>query len=153
MPDLPKSWAGPAKPLSPDELADHHAVSRLCQIYALGMDMRDYPLARSAFADDAQIEGRDGMAPVDDGLASTFAIVSAFQATQHFIGNQYVDLAGDDATVWSYGVAHHKAPPGEGRDDIIAGVQYRDRCRRSPAGWLIVERTVAHQWMDFRKPG
>lgn len=153
MPEQAKKWAGPVQPLSPEALADHHAVSQLCTIYAIGMDMRDYDLARNAFADDAMIDGRGGMEPVDESLPKTYAMASSFHATQHVIANQYVDLDGDAAMVWSYGVTHHKVVPGEGRDEIIAGVQYRDKCRRSPQGWQIVERSIANQWVDMRKPG
>jgi len=145
-----KKWAGPVTPLTPAALADHHAVSQLCKIYAIGMDMRDYDLVRSAFADDAMIEGKAGMEPVDESLPKTYAMASSFHATQHFIGNQYVDLQGDEAVVWSYGIAHHKVATGQDRDEIIAGVQYRDKCRRSLQGWLIVERSIANQWVDMQ---
>lgn len=150
MTEQAKLWAGPVEPLSPDALADHHAVSQLCKIYAIGMDMRDYDLVRSAFADDAMIEGKAGLEPVDESLPKTYAMASSFHATQHFIGNQYVDLRGEEAVVWSYGVAHHKVAKSEDRDEIIAGVQYRDTCRRSADGWQIVERSVANQWVDMQ---
>ena len=126
-----KKWGGPVKALSPAELADHHAVCQLCKAYAIGMDMRDYDLARSAFADEALIAARDGtLEPVDESLPKTYAMASSFAGTQHLIANQYVDLDGDEAMVWSYGVAHHRRAPGEDGQDIIAGVHYRDRCRR-----------------------
>lgn len=152
MSEQARKWAGPVQPLVPDALADHHAVSQLCNIYAIGMDMRDYELARSAFADDALIEGKAGLEPVDESLPKTYAMASSFHATQHFIGNQYVDLNGDEAIVWSYGMAHHKVALGDARDEIIAGVQYRDRCRRTSQGWLIAERLIANQWIDMRAP-
>jgi len=152
MNEQARRWSGPAKPLTAADLADHHAVSQLCKIYAIGMDMRDYDLARSAFADGARIEGREGFEPVDDSLPKTYAMASSFQATQHVIANQYVDLSGDKAVVWSYGVAHHKVDKDEGRDEIIAGVQYRDTCQRTDRGWLIAERSIANQWVDIRKP-
>ena len=145
-----KRWAGPARPLSTTELADHHAICQLCKIYAIGLDMRDYDLARSAFAPNAMIEGKPGLEPVDESLPKTYAIASSFQATQHFIANQYVELNGDDAVVWSYGVAHHKVAAGQERDEVIAGVQYRDRCKRFAGSWLIVERSVVPQWLDIR---
>ena len=50
-----RKWGGPVNPLSADQLANHHAVCQLCKAYAIGMDMRDYAIARSAFADDALI--------------------------------------------------------------------------------------------------
>lgn len=153
MNDETQVWAGPTVPLkSLEELADHHAVERLPKIYAIGLDLRDYDLCRSAYAPEAQIEGRDGWEPVDVSLKKTYAIASSFHATQHVISNQYVDLQGDGARVWSWGVAHHKVAPGEARDEIIAGVQYRDRCRRFSQGWLITERRLVMLWMDMARP-
>ena len=143
-----KQWAGPVLPPSAAELADHYAVGQLAKIYGLGIDMRDYELCRSAFAADALGESKQGLVPIDEYLKSTYGVGASFHATQHVIANQYVTLQGDEATVWSYGVAHHKVAPGEARDEIIAGVQYRDRCRRYPQGWLITERRVALQWLD-----
>jgi hypothetical protein len=150
MNEQAKRWAGPAVPLSSlSELADHHAIGQLARIYAIGMDMRDYDLARSAFAQDGVAEGKLGIEPIEQHLKSVYGVASSFHATQHVISNQYIDLKGDEAIVWSYGVAHHKVAPGEQRDEIIAGVQYRDKCRRFTQGWLIVERKVANQWVDM----
>jgi hypothetical protein len=89
------------------------------------------------------------MLPVDQYLRNTYNVGASFHATQHLIGQQYIRFDGEAAEVWSYGVAHHKVAPGETRDEIIAGVQYRDRCRRFPQGWLIVERRVHLLWMDM----
>jgi len=145
-----KRWAGPARPLSSAELADHHALCQLCKIYAIGLDMRDYDLARSAFAPNAMNVGKSGLEPIDESLPKTYALAAGFQATQHFIANQYVELNGDEAVVWSYGVAHHKVAAGQERDEVIAGVQYRDRCKRFAGGWLIVGRSIVPQWIDMR---
>lgn len=153
MDEDPRQWAGPAVPPGgAAELADRYAVCELAKIYALGLDMRDYGLCRSAFAPDAAIEGKQGMEPVDESLPRTYSYATSFHATQHVIANQYVTLKGDDALVWSYGIAHHKVKPGEANDEIIAGVQYRDRCRRFPQGWLITERRVAMLWLDQGPP-
>ena len=152
MTDLTKAWAGTAVAPSAEELAEQHAVGQLAKIYALGMDLRDYDLCRSAFADEAMGDERGTMLPVDQYLRNTYNVGASFHATQHLIGNQYVAVDGDEATVRSYGVAHHKVAPGGPGDDIIAGVQYRDRCRRHAGGWLIAERQVVLQWMDRGPP-
>lgn len=152
MSEQAKKWAGPVRPLSAAELADHHAVCQLAKIYAIGLDMRDYELARSAFAPDALYEGKQGEEHIDVSLPKTYAVAASFVATQHFIGNQYVDLQGDTAVVWSYGVAHHKQAAGSERDEIIAGVQYRDECRRFPGGWLITRRSAPPMWLDIAPP-
>jgi hypothetical protein len=148
-----RRWAGPAQPCRDfAEFADREAIKELAKVYALGLDLRDYDLARSAFAPDAVTVSDKGREPIDESLPKTYAVASSFHATQHLIGNQYVAVDGDEATVWSYGVAHHKVAPGGPGDDIIAGVQYRDRCRRHAGGWLIAERQVVLQWMDRGPP-
>jgi hypothetical protein len=144
-----KHWAGPVAAPSPGELADRYAIGQLAKIYGLGIDMRDLQLCRSAFAADAIGDSKQGMIPIDEHLKNTYGTGASFHATQHVISNQYITLNGDEATVWSYAVAHHKVAPGEARDEVIAGVQYRDRCRRFPQGWLITERRVALQWLDM----
>ncbi len=149
MDELTQQFAGPVAAPSAAELADRYAAGQLARIYGLGIDLRDYDLCRSAFAQTALGEGRQGLVPIDDYLQGTYGVGASFHATQHIIANQYIALNGDEAIVWSYGVAHHKVAPGDiTREEIIAGVQYRDRCRRFPQGWLITERRVALQWMD-----
>lgn len=150
MTEYAQSWAGPAKALTPAVLAEHHALCSLCKTYALGMDLRDFELVASAFAADAKVEGQNGLEPFRESMSATFAFASSFKSTQHLIGQQYVEVDRDDATVWSYGVAHHKVATGEDRDEIIAGVQYRDKCKRFEQGWLIVERVVHNLWVDIQ---
>jgi hypothetical protein len=144
-----RAWAGPMAAPSAAELGDRFAASQLVKIYALGIDMRDYDLCRSAFTHDAMAQGSQGaMAPIDDYLPKTFAAASAFKATQHNVTNQHVRLDGDEALVWSYAIAYHKPALGSDIVAITVGVQYRDSCRRTPGGWLVAERTVVIQWVE-----
>lgn len=147
-----QNWCGPSKTPSVEALAEHYAIGQLAKIYALGMDLRDYALSRSAFAPNGIGIGKSGPEPIDTYLPNTYKTAASFQATQHVISNQYIDLDGDNAVLWSYGVVHHKVAKGEARDEIIAGVQYRDKCQKFADGWLIVERSVALQWMDMAPP-
>ena len=141
------AWAGPIKPPNPAELADRYALMQLCRGYALGVDMRCYPLSRSMFAKDAYAEGSVGpRAPIDDYLPKVYGGAAAFAATQHNMTNQYVAVNGDTAVVWSYAIAYHWVKEGEDRPDLVMGVQYRDQCRRFPEGWQITERKVVKQW-------
>lgn len=146
------AWAGPSKTPSVEELAERYAIGQLAKIYALGMDVRDYELCRTAFAPNAMAIGKTGPEPIDTYLPNTYKTAASFQATQHVISNQYITINGDEAVLWSYGVVHHKVAKGEARDEIIAGVQYRDKCQKFSEGWLIVERSVALQWIDMAPP-
>ena len=94
----------------------------------------------------------NGPQPVNDYLTETYAMATSFHATQHLIAQQLIRVDGDEAVMWSYGIAHHKRAPGDQLNEIIAGVQYRDKCKRYPQGWLITERSVFMQWMDMAPP-
>lgn len=152
MEQLLKQWSGASKPLSVEEWLEQDAIGKLAKLYALGMDLRDYDLARSAFAADGVGIGKEGPEPIDAYLKATYAVAESFHATQHVISNQYISIDGDEAELWSYGVAHHKVEKGQDRDEIIAGVQYRDKCREFADGWLIVERLVVPMWIDMARP-
>jgi len=141
-------WAGPIASPDAGELADRHAASQLVKVYALGVDMRDYELTRSVFADDAKLKGAMGEANVDDYLPRVYNGAAAYAATQHNVTNQHVELNGDEARVWSYAIAIHKDAPGGEMGNLNMGVQYRDTCRRFENGWLIVAREAVPQWTE-----
>ena len=147
-------WAGPMTPIGAAELADHHAVTRLATAYALGIDMRDYALCRSAFAADAEMADRTGaMVSIDRLLPVLFDSAALYSATQHHITNQYVALNGTEARVWSYAIAYHRNAENAVGGQVTVGVIYRDNCRSFPEGWLIVSRRVEIQWTERHSPG
>lgn len=149
MDDFIKSVGGPAVPVRQEDVPDYLAVCQLAKIYGLGIDLKDRDLCASAFADHARGETQGQLVPLEDYLNATYGIGSSFHSTQHIIANQYVKLDGDEATVWSYGIAIHKPEPGSEGTEIIAGVQYRDKCRRFGNGWLIIERHAPTGWLDI----
>jgi hypothetical protein len=139
-------WRGPIAPPSPSELADIYAIQQLCRVYALGIDSRDLDLSLSVFAPDAQVAGMQGGAAVGEYLPKIYDGAAAFSATQHNMTNQYVDLRGDEATLWSYAICYHIEEDGNGREDLVVAVQYRDECRRTADGWVIASRRAVPQW-------
>jgi hypothetical protein len=141
-------WAGPIASPVARELADRYAVSQLVKVYALGVDMRNYELSRSVFADDAFSEGTLTTARIDEYLPTVFKGVLPYASTQHNITNQFITINGDQATMWSYAMALHFEEKGNGRQNLHLGVQYRDQCQRYPRGWLIKSRKVKLQWVD-----
>ncbi len=148
MEDDIQRLAGPLAPPGAEELADRYALGQLVKVYALGADMRDYELMRSVFADDAFGEGSTKSAPIEEYLPFVFRGASAYQATQHNITNQHISIDGDEAIVWSYAIAIHKAAVGGDMPHLNIGVQYRDKCRRTAKGWLITHRKVVVQWTE-----
>lgn len=147
-----RRWAGPIMPADAAALADREAVRQLAMVYALGMDMRDLDLVLSCFDADGTGDGTAGVAPLHDYLRRTYAAAAAYRATQHTMLNQYVALDGDAALLWTYGIAYHVQHAGAGLADLTVGVHYRDRCRRTPRGWLVRDRKAVVQWTDGPLP-
>jgi hypothetical protein len=152
MTDDIMQWAGPSAPPDAKELADRYAIAQLVRIYALGVDSRSFDLCRSAFSDDAFGDGPVGKVEINEYLRRTVDGSGVYHAAQHNITNQFITLKGDEAFMVSYGITYHMEEPGNGRQNLIIGVQYSDRCRRFPKGWLIVHRASKLLWVDGPLP-
>jgi hypothetical protein len=137
---------GPVAPLDPAVAADLAAACQLARVYALGIDLRDQDLVRSAFADDAVVDGMAGVSPIDDYLPRLLDGVARYAATMHNITNQYGVIDGDVGVVWSYAHCLHIEPEGSDRPDLHVGVHYRDKVRRDGGGWVISMRKTVPQW-------
>ena len=142
----PTQFRGPIAPESSAVIADRLAVCRLAPTYALGIDSRDEALVRSVFAPDARLRGALGEASADEYIPRLLAGVARYEATMHNITNQYAVIDGDDADVWSYAVALHFVAGGADGTDLAMGVQYRDRARRTAAGWVVARRDTVTLW-------
>jgi hypothetical protein len=146
-------WAGPIVPPDAADLADRYAIGQLCRTYALGVDMRDIELVKSVFDLTGSAEGSVGAFPLTEYLPKVYGGAAVFHATQHNITNQYITVDGNEAVLWSYGVAFHIEEPGSSKANLTVGVQYRDKCRRTEKGWLIYQRKAVMQWTDGPLPG
>jgi hypothetical protein len=137
---------GPVETPDLATLADRAAICELPKLYALGIDSRDEAMVRSVFAPDAPMRGTLGEAPAHEYIPKLLAGVASYAATMHNITNQYATVDGDEGGVWSYAVALHFADPGGEQSDLAMGVQYRDRCTRTPLGWLVTARETVRLW-------
>ena len=152
MDDDLKRWFAPFPVPDANGVGDRYAISQLMKIYALGIDMRSYALCRSPFADSALCEGTVGKAAVDEYMPKVYQAAVVYEATQHNVTNQHISLDGAEALMWSEAVAYHMETPGNGRENLVVGVQYRDLCKRFPQGWLIVRRNVRLRWVQGPMP-
>lgn len=137
---------GPIPAASVETLADRAAVCDLVKVYAFGIDSRDEAVVRSVFAPDAPMRGSLGEAPASEYIPQLLTGVASYEATMHNITNQYARVDGDEAEVWSYAVAIHLGAPDSDQADLTMGVQYRDRCSRTDAGWIISARETVKLW-------
>jgi 3-phenylpropionate/cinnamic acid dioxygenase small subunit len=129
-------------------LRDRELIKALPQRYARNVDKRDWKAVRACFADDCYVKGTIAENPVDAYMEGLAPGVEAYEATMHFMGNQYIDLepGADTAFVETYAVAYHLEAPDTGLDDLFMGVRYCDDVRRDGADWIIAKRQVFLQW-------
>jgi hypothetical protein len=130
-------------------LRDRELIKALPQRYAHGLDTRDFPKARAVFRDDCYVKGSISENPIDAYFANLVTGVQDYQATMHFMGNQYVELeeGADVGFVETYAVAYHIEAPESGLPDLVMGVRYQDDVARDGDGWIISRRTAIPHWV------
>jgi hypothetical protein len=129
-------------------LRDRELIKAVPQRYARNVDKRDWKAVRACFADDCYVKGTIAEAPIDEYVVGLEAGVEVYQATMHFMGNQYIDLdaGADTGFVETYAVAYHLEAPDTGLADLFMGVRYCDDVRRNGSDWIISNRRVFLQW-------
>ncbi len=129
-------------------LKDRELIKELPQRYARGIDLIDFDMVRSNFHPDCQISGTVISGPLDPYLDWTEKELHKFEATMHFMGNQYIDLeeGADAGHVETYAVGYHMRSDASGADDLILGLRYCDDVARFDDRWLITARTAIPQW-------
>ena len=130
-------------------LRDRALIGALPQRYARGLDTRDFDAARAVFRDDCRVKGSVHEDDIDPYWAQLVPGVRAYEATMHFMGNQYVDVepGADTGFVETYAVAYHMEPADSGRADLVMGVRYQDTVARDGDGWLIANRVAKPVWV------
>jgi len=125
-------------------LADEAEIRALSATYTRGLDRPDPELVRSVFTDDATTHYGSFRGGPDEMAAMAMKALSAYSATQHFLGQINLTIDGDTGTGEVYFQAFHRHAT-EGFDRFICG-RYIDRYRRTQAGWRMTHRTEVVDW-------
>ena len=113
-------------------LKDRELIKEVPQRYARGIDRIDFDMVRSAFHPDCQISGTVISGDLDPYLDWTERELHKFDATLHFMGNQYIDLeeGADEGHIETWAVAYHMRPEDSDVGDLILGLHYCDDVAR-----------------------
>jgi 3-phenylpropionate/cinnamic acid dioxygenase small subunit len=136
-----------------EALLDRAAIQDVLLRYARGVDRRDLALVASCFTPDAAYEGTLAHGTIADALARLGQTFGHYAATTHLVGNQLIELDGDQARSETYTIAYHRIA-GEPLRDRTVAVRYDDSLVRTAAGWRISRRVVHLDWerTDVVKP-
>jgi hypothetical protein len=127
-------------------LRDVELIKRLPQRYAYGVDTMDFALVRSVFHPDCQVEGTLESGALEPYLEGIEQGLAQWDATMHFMGNQYVSVDGDAGHVETWCVGHHMESEGSPLDDLVLGLRYQDDVVRVGESWKIIRRKTVKQW-------
>ena len=122
------------------ERDDRQDISDLLVRYATGIDRRDWPLFRTVFTDDCELDYGEigtwqGVDAVTDFMDTTHAMAGN---TLHRLTNQAITLNGDTASARTYVDAVIMF--GDNQSGVNAWGFYDDEIVRSADGWRIARR-------------
>ena len=122
------------------ERDDHQDIFDLLVRYATGSDRRDWPLFRTVFTDDCQLDyGEIGAWNGIDAVAQFMERVHALAGhTMHRLSNQAITVDGDNATARTY--IDGLIMAGDNESGVNALGFYDDEIVRTDGGWRIARR-------------
>jgi uncharacterized protein (TIGR02246 family) len=120
-------------------LIDESDLRKLVSALPQALDARDFDAAGELYAEDAVMEiagqVRRGRADITAGPKGDLAPL--FEATYHHMGQMYIDIDGDEASVVAYCIAYHLPDKTKYSEHADAGGKYHVKARRTEDGWII----------------
>jgi hypothetical protein len=125
-------------------LIDEADIRRVHIRYCRGIDRMDWDLVRSCYHPDAIDRHGSYNGGVEGFIEWAAELLPQFESTQHFTGNQYVEVHGDVAFAEHYAQAWHRTKPDADKPamDWVVNIRYVDRMERRNGEWRIADRVV-----------
>lgn len=133
----------------PDSLdpTDELAIRRLIVSTWAALDRQDWDTYAAAWDDDGVFEIlgqlRRGRPEIAAGPAGDLV---KYDAVQHVIANELIDVVGDQASGQWYAIAMHVPDSTRPSEHADAGVRYTFRARRRSDGWRFSEVRLGLVW-------
>lgn len=126
------------------KLIDQAEIREVHLRYCRGVDRMDWDLVRSCYHPDATDDHGGYSGAIDGYLTWVASALSRYESTQHFTGNQLVEIDGDHAWAEHYAIVTHRraATESERAADLVVNVRYIDRMERRDGVWRIARRVV-----------
>ena len=131
-------------------LRDREVIKNLYRRYAYGVDSIDFDLVRSVFHPDCVCVGTAEKGGLDDYLDGMEEALHAWDASMHFVGNQYVEINGDEGFVESWVVGYHMEAEGSPLEHLVLGLRYQDDL--DPRGRRLEDHPPRHREAVAHRP-
>ncbi len=133
-----------------DTIIDRHEIIDLLNRYAVACDTRDWDLFKEIFTTDAETDygGDYKFVNRQSFVNMVRSMLGGCGPTQHLLGNFRINMEKDRAnSICSVRAFHAGTGDAEGKTFEMWG-EYRDKIRRTKAGWRIVRRELAVTWVE-----
>jgi hypothetical protein len=131
--------------------ADELAIQRVVARYASAVDSKRWADLGDVFVPGAAVDysaNGGAKAPYPDVVEYLRGAMGIFAATQHYMMNFDLEIAGDGARGRFYSIAQMVTIE-DGRDRLLTDGAYYDAAFvRTPAGWRISELVARMVWLD-----
>jgi hypothetical protein len=135
-----------SEPLMPASIEDRLALQELSNRYARAVDRRDYAAFVALFAANGVLCGPGYAMTAHAEIERGIRLIEQYEATQHCVHNQLVDVRGDAASGETYCVARHIYERDGVKRKLDMGVRYQDEYRRDRGGWRFTRRELVLDW-------
>jgi hypothetical protein len=132
-------------------LEDKMELARIPAEIEIAVDRKDWPKARSFFADQVRVDfttlvgGEPATIPSDSLISGWSGNLKGNKESLHMRGTPLIEIKGDTATVYSNGYAYNKMPGAtDGSGDMweVWG-NYTHVMQRTESGWKVTDFTFA----------
>jgi uncharacterized protein (TIGR02246 family) len=127
-------------------LEDRLALQDLSARYARAVDRRDYAAFVELFTADGVLCGPGYAMKAQVEIERGIRLIEQYEATQHCVHQQLVDVRGDAASGETYCVARHVYTKDGSKRKLDMGVRYRDEYRREAGAWRFARRELVLDW-------
>jgi hypothetical protein len=130
-------------------LLDRAEIGDVIMRYAAAVDRRDWELLESCFVPDVKVVGWGPRAFADRReLVDFIKGVAHFHTTMHMMGNQFIEVDGDRASLENYAMLTHHAVDADGEPTRLnrSGRAYMEKLGRRDGRWVITQRGGDPQW-------
>ena len=127
-------------------MLDREEVKAIPHRFARGLDRVDRALIESCFHPDGVDDHGFYKAGAKDFCDWVMEQLEKFDASQHVIGTQNVEVTGDKAACESYFVAIHLMPSPDGPKELTVAGRYLDQMEKHEGEWKIKLRRCVFDW-------
>jgi hypothetical protein len=138
-------------------------IAQIARTYARGMDRQQADAVASLFTESGRLalyagEPDDGRLTVEwrgreDITAALRQGRARYSTTTHFLGQQTLTPHGDGYTGETYCLAHHIYQRDDRPYNRVMSIRYHDVYVHKDGRWLIDERRLAVDWIEYRLLG